>query len=107
MKCGRCRRYMESNGGRGLCGACRSVVSRNGTLGEWPRVYRRAGEWVEDYEWLRPEYGDAFPAIAARLGVSPAALERALRRSGYVCKDKQTGLGTGGRKVMVPRGEAA
>lgn len=69
--------------GRGLCHACYSRVQRHGRLEEWPvsRVTRPIAEVLEDLDLL-VETGVVPANWPSRLGMSPAALERALYRAG-------------------------
>ena len=67
--------------GRGLCESCYRACSRDGTLLDYPRLTWRGDELVADAELLRARYGQPWREIAAELGVSFVALDRARVRA--------------------------
>lgn len=74
--------------GRGLCESCHDALYRAGLLEDFPRVTRPSAELVADAEILRarnPEWW-TWAKVAAELGVTPAALERARRRVRHAAK---------------------
>lgn len=66
--------------GRGLCPACYSRHKRRGTLADFPRVNWAADELLNEWVLLRDDRCSVTDA-AARLGVTFAALDRALCRA--------------------------
>ncbi|MFD0595048.1 hypothetical protein ACFQZ4_23975 [Catellatospora coxensis] len=52
---------------RKLCGSCTTTVRRDGTRDQWPRVYRRLADVVEDYRHLHAS-GESEQQITRRLG---------------------------------------
>lgn len=95
MLCSRCLSIGHHHG-RGLCSRCWDHLKAHGGLDAYPTWGHRAA-LAEDYEDLLPVYGDAFPAIAARLKVAPGTLERSLYRSGFRVVRSERGTG---RKVF-------
>ena len=65
-------------GAGGACTACYARKRRYGTYG-YARSLARWDSYADDYDLLRSE-GYPLDVIAARLGMSVAALDRALRR---------------------------
>ncbi|GAA1395291.1 hypothetical protein [Catellatospora coxensis] len=77
-RCGKVRRVAA----RKLCGSCTTTVRRDGTRDQWPRVYRRLADVVEDYRHLHAS-GESEQQITRRLGYAhPYSLRAALRRAG-------------------------
>ena len=70
---------------RGLCEACYSRVRQRGQLDDYPRTYRKRAELLEDLDFLgfdpRLPTDPQLAALHDRLGVSFAALRRALERA--------------------------
>jgi hypothetical protein len=67
---------------RGLCDSCYQTHHRAGTLDQFPiqRNQRRRVEFIADYELLRSE-GYSRAQIAARLGMTRNAVDRAVQRA--------------------------
>lgn len=68
---------------RGLCSSCWTIHRRHGTHVDFPRVTRSSEELVEDAERLRARYPNqpmTWPEIAAELGVTYKALDKARER---------------------------
>lgn len=66
--------------GRGLCCACYRRAQREGTLDDYERTFRPREEMLEDWELLRSD-GYTVANAAPRMGMTCAALEKALRRA--------------------------
>jgi len=66
---------------RGLCGTCRNRHAALGTLHLYPTKLRRSADTAEDYAILRRRDPSMSRAeIAARLGMTLVAMDRALVR---------------------------
>jgi hypothetical protein len=66
--------------GRGLCVNCYGTEMTAGRLDQWPRMNRPGSEMLEDWELLRSA-GVSVEQAAKRIGVTMAALDRALHRA--------------------------
>lgn len=67
---------------RGLCGCCYGRHYEAGTLWGYARITRTSAELVAEAEVLRARgWFGSWPAIAAELGVSFAALDKARERA--------------------------
>ena len=64
---------------RGLCDSCDSRHTRQGTINDFDTQARRWDEIADDYAMLCAD-GYPIPVIAARLGMTPKALDQALCR---------------------------
>lgn len=81
--------------GRGLCGACWGAARRDGTLRDYERVTRPIADVIEDWRWIESD----LPADASftrrirlgakRLGMTYAALGRALYRAGITAQTEK------------------
>ncbi len=78
VTCGMCGRWRPHNA-RGLCSTCRKRARAAGTLDDWPPLRRLSAEVAEDVEWLT---GCPAEEITTRIGMTPSAIARALRRAG-------------------------
>lgn len=65
--------------GRGLCGKCYEIARLAGTLDAYPRLHRPYPHTWEDYDELAAQ-GYSREHAARRLGMTKAALEKALER---------------------------
>lgn len=65
---------------RRLCRACFAHVIQVGLLSDYPRVYRRRAEVIEEAAFLA-EQGLKRPEIVIKLGMTPSAFERAHQRA--------------------------
>ena len=65
--------------GRGLCGACYFRAVRDGRLEDYPRTNRRDADTCEDHAELKAQ-GYTREQIAARLGMTREALDKAITR---------------------------
>lgn len=74
------RPVAERHAGRGLCGCCYERARRAGRLADWPRAVWDGGELVAEAELVAARQGGSLAEVAATLGVSRAALERARSR---------------------------
>lgn len=68
------------HGGRGLCNACHRRERYNGRLADHPRSTWSRDDVLNEWEVLRAE-GHTRVQAAERLGMKPAAFERALQRA--------------------------
>ena len=66
--------------GRGLCNACHKRADYHGRLADHPRSTWSRDEVLSEWELLRGE-GHTRVQAAERLGMTPAAFERALQRA--------------------------
>lgn len=66
--------------GRGLCGHCYRVAQYAGTLEDYPTLRRSSADVLEDWEELRSQ-GYTIQHAAGRLGMSEAALRKAISRA--------------------------
>jgi hypothetical protein len=66
---------------RGLCWRCYSRAEHNDTLADFPRQRRTRDEVVAEWELLRSA-GVTRAQAAARIGIKPESLYRALLRAG-------------------------
>ena len=70
------RRY----GGRGLCTNCYASEKCHNRLDQWPLLNRPSSELLDDWVLLR-DAGVPIERAAQRIGVTFAALDRALHRA--------------------------
>jgi hypothetical protein len=64
--------------GRELCGTCYGRNQERGTLEDWPRVTRSSAELAAAAERIRARgWHTSWPQVAAELGVTFAALDKA------------------------------
>ena len=89
LSCGRDARVAA----RSLCERCYRVVSRSGHLDEWPTQAQRTSALLDDWQWLATT-GETVTSAAHRLGMSPAALDRALHRA--LARGDRRGTHSGG-----------
>ena len=75
IDCGRHMRHI----GRGLCGRCYYFAQQFGVLHEYPRINRPYTWTWEDYDELAAQ-GYSRLHAAERLGLTKAALEKAIER---------------------------
>lgn len=66
--------------GRGLIERCYNRMQWHGDLADYPRRTRRIEDVLDDYKLLRQD-GYTLAQMAARIGMSRTALERALVRA--------------------------
>jgi hypothetical protein len=74
---------------RNMCARCYHRAVKSETIDEYPRVYRRLNDVVNDYVVLRAHVGTLVD-LADRIGMSACALEQALtraRRKGLLSND--------------------
>lgn len=64
---------------RGLCNVCDIRHRSRGTLDDYPRTNRRTADVVEDWRELQAQ-GYSRRDAAARIGITLAALEKAIER---------------------------
>jgi hypothetical protein len=76
--CARCRRWHPLPA-RGLCGACYRWVYGHGHLDRYPRRTRTRDELMTEWEPLSVDH--SIERAAPRLGVTEAALDRAITRA--------------------------
>lgn len=72
--------------GRGLCAACYQRHRYRGTLEQFPRHFRPAADFVEDWEFLRRQ-GYTRALAAERMGISKKRLEKAIERESRRAKE--------------------
>lgn len=65
---------------RGLCVKCYSVHQYRGTLGAYPRRFRRLADVLEDWEIYRAR-GMSLRQASVEMGYAPKSLERILARA--------------------------
>lgn len=82
------------HGGRGLCVSCYGDKRYNGRLADHPRATWTRDELLDEWELLRGE-GTTRLQAAERLGMTPAAFERALQRA-RAAGDPRAALGVSG-----------
>lgn len=78
IMCRSCERRML-NQARGLCDSCYKRAKADGRLHEYPRRNRSYAETWEEYDFLA-ECGLSLSEIAASIGITKGALEKALSR---------------------------
>lgn len=87
MNCLRCDRprprqphRRAAQGARGLCAACYDWVTRHGCVDDYARVTWPSDELLAEWDLLRRD-GHTMRQAAERLGVSYAALDKAIQRA--------------------------
>lgn len=79
---GNIRKELPVMGGRRLCGPCYAKANRDGTLHKWPPVTRRREDVLADwYACKERERGCSIGEAARLMGMTPKALDMALRRA--------------------------
>lgn len=79
IDCARCQ-HERPHSSRGLCNSCARTARRHGELDQYPRLYLRRNELLEEWDFLRR--AGTPPAQAAHaMGMSCEAFERALYRA--------------------------